>query len=62
MVGAVVPHAGYVYSGPEAAQVYFELSKQRKPEVVVILGPNHRGVGSAFAVSRESWKTPLGEV
>lgn len=62
IVGAVVPHAGYVYSGPEAAHVYYELAKQRKPAVVIALGPNHTGMGSAVAVSKETWKTPLGEV
>lgn len=62
VVGAVVPHAGYMYSGPEAAHVYHELAKQQKPGRVVILGPNHTGIGSAVAVSMETWRTPLGEV
>ncbi|MBI5252967.1 MAG: MEMO1 family protein [Euryarchaeota archaeon] len=61
ILGAVVPHAGYVYSGPEAAHVYYSIAGQKKPKTVVILGPNHSGYGSAVAVSKESWKTPLGE-
>jgi hypothetical protein len=62
VLGAVVPHAGYMYSGPEAAHVYYSIAKQKKPNTVVILGPNHSGYGSAVAVSKETWKTPLGEV
>lgn len=62
IVGAVVPHAGYMYSGYEAAHVYFALAKEKKPEAVILLGPNHTGYGSAIAVSQESWRTPLGEV
>ena len=62
VVGAVVPHAGYIYSGPEAAAVYHELAKERKPKTMVIMGPNHTGHGSAMAVSKETWWTPLGEV
>jgi hypothetical protein len=62
IIGAVVPHAGYIYSGYEAAHVYFELAKQKKPETIVILGPNHSGYGSAVAVSKESWRTPIGDV
>lgn len=62
VIGAVVPHAGYMYSGPEAAHVYYELAKQKKPERVILVGPNHTGLGSAVAISRETWKTPLGEI
>ncbi len=61
-VGAVVPHAGYIYSGYEAAHVYLELAKQKTPDTVVILGPNHTGYGSTVAVSNETWTTPFGDV
>ena len=59
VLGAIVPHAGYMYSGRTAAHVYSVL-----PEVdtFVILGPNHTGYGSPVAVSLEKWSTPLGEV
>ncbi|MCK4928619.1 MAG: MEMO1 family protein [Methanosarcinales archaeon] len=59
VVGAVVPHAGYTYSGPTAAHVYAALPKA---DTYVILGPNHTGVGSLVAVSQETWETPMGEV
>ncbi len=62
IVAAVVPHAGYMYSGPVAAHAYLELAKYRPPGVIVILGPNHTGRGSGIAVSKETWRTPLGEV
>lgn len=62
IIGAVVPHAGYMYSGPEAAHVYYALSQQKTPEKIVILGPNHTGMGSGVSVSGEDWKTPLGVV
>ena len=62
LIGAVVPHAGYVYSGPGAAWVYHNL-KAVKPCSVVLLGPNHTGYGNAVSASaQDSWKTPLGEV
>lgn len=57
--GAVVPHAGYVYSGQVAAHVYAALPSA---ETYVILGPNHQGAGSMVAVSTDTWSTPLGEV
>ncbi|MEM2935653.1 MAG: AmmeMemoRadiSam system protein B [Candidatus Bathyarchaeia archaeon] len=48
IVGLVCPHAGYVYSGPVAAHSYYNLALDGKPEIVVLLGPNHRGYGSAL--------------
>lgn len=61
VVGMVCPHAGYVYSGPAAAHSYSVLAEDGIPEVVVILGPNHHGLGETVAVSvAEKWETPLG--
>jgi AmmeMemoRadiSam system protein B len=58
--GAVVPHAGYVYSGPVAAAVYARI---RVPRSCVVLCPNHTGRGAPAALDpSESWRTPLGEV
>jgi AmmeMemoRadiSam system protein B len=59
VIGAVCPHAGYVYSGKVAAHVYASLPKA---DTYVILGPNHTGHGSALSMSRDTWKTPLGSV
>lgn len=59
VVGGVVPHAGYIYSGRIAAMVHSRLPKR---ETYVILGPNHHGIGSPVALSRDSWRTPLGVV
>jgi MEMO1 family protein len=56
----VVPHAGYVYSGKVAGEVY---SSVILPERIVILCPNHTGRGASFALWPEGkWKTPLGFV
>ncbi|HEX58698.1 MAG TPA: MEMO1 family protein [Methanomicrobia archaeon] len=59
VVGAVVPHAGYMYSGRVAAHAYARLPKA---DTFVILGPNHHLAGSAVAASRDTWSTPLGAV
>ncbi|MDY6958117.1 MAG: MEMO1 family protein [Halobacteriota archaeon] len=59
VMGAVVPHAGYIYSGNVAAQVYAKLPRA---DTFVIIGPSHRGGGSMVAASRESWITPFGEI
>jgi AmmeMemoRadiSam system protein B len=63
VIGLVCPHAGYMFSGPVAANAYYELALDGKPDTVVILGPNHTGYGSALALMNEGfWRTPLGDV
>ena len=57
ILGAVCPHAGYVYSGKVAAHVYAALPKA---DTYVLFGPNHTGYGSPVSVSIDTWKTPLG--
>ncbi len=59
--GLVVPHAGYRYSGEVAAAGYKEVYKEGRPEVVVLLGANHTGLGGPLSVAPEqAWETPLG--
>jgi len=59
-IGAVVPHAGYIYSGAIAGELYAQIEI---PDTVVILGPSHRGPLVPFAVSPDDeWMTPLGNV
>jgi MEMO1 family protein len=61
MVKAVVsPHAGIAYSGMVAGAVYGRI---HCPEVFILLGPNHAGVGESVALTAEGeWETPLGAV
>ena len=63
IVGLTCPHAGYMYSGPVAANAYYSLAADGRPDVVVLFGPNHYGLGSALAIMKEgAWRTPLGDV
>jgi AmmeMemoRadiSam system protein B len=63
VIGLVCPHAGYMYSGAVAANAYYALAEDGKPDTVVILGPNHTGYGSGLALMTEGvWRTPLGDV
>lgn len=60
----VVPHAGYIYSGPVAARAYDELVPARGlVKRVVLLGPTHRvAVRGLAASSASAFATPLGAV
>jgi AmmeMemoRadiSam system protein B/AmmeMemoRadiSam system protein A len=60
----IVPHAGYVYSGPVAARAYDELGAARGiVRRVVLLGPVHRVPVRGLALpGAEAFDTPLGRV
>jgi hypothetical protein len=64
-MGAVVPHAGYRYSGPVAVKVYQRLKVAGS---VILAGPNHgagRGIKptpSAAIMSEGAWELPGGNV
>ncbi|MGH7829688.1 MAG: AmmeMemoRadiSam system protein B [Candidatus Binatia bacterium] len=61
LLGGMVPHAGYAYSGPCAAHFYSWLGTDI--DCIVVLGVNHRGLDSNAALTpAEYWQTPLGKV
>ncbi|MFP4005907.1 MAG: AmmeMemoRadiSam system protein B [Candidatus Hadarchaeia archaeon] len=63
ILGLISPHAGYPYSGPIAAHGFFNLAKDGIRERIVILGPNHSGLGRDVAIDNSNlWRTPLGTV
>jgi len=57
-VGLVLPHAGYVYSGPVAGAT---ISRVQLEDTCILLGPNHTGYGVPFSLwPDDAWETPLG--
>ncbi|MGH8743268.1 MAG: AmmeMemoRadiSam system protein B [Burkholderiales bacterium] len=61
----IVPHAGYIYSGPVAASAYGQLKSagSRSIKRVILLGPAHRVYVEGLALpSVTSFATPLGTV
>lgn len=65
LLGAVVPHAGYIYSAYEAVHV-FEILKNSTEQfdTFIIINPNHTGTGHTdFNISSaDYWETPLGQI
>jgi MEMO1 family protein len=54
----LVPHAGYVYSGHVAGEVYRRIEI---PSRVILIGPRHFPRGAPLAIlSDGAWQTPLG--
>ncbi|MBJ6727534.1 AmmeMemoRadiSam system protein B [Geomesophilobacter sediminis] len=59
-LGIISPHAGYVYSGAVAGRVF---GKVEIPNTVLVLGPNHHGVGAPAALyPAGEWLLPNGRV
>lgn len=58
-LGVMVPHAGYMYSGGVAGEVYGAVEM---PRSFVIIGPNHSGLGPmASIMSSGVWRLPGGD-
>ncbi len=63
VIGAIVPHAGYMFSGQCAAWAYKEIAEAEEPDCFVILSPNHSSYSDCFfSVSKEDFSTPFGIV
>ncbi len=64
LLGLIMPHAGYIFSGPVATWGMKRLAaEQPVPTRLLLLGPKHTPYGSPAAISAaDSWKTPLGSV
>ncbi len=59
----IVPHAGYMFSGPTAAAAYVRLRQPNQIRRVVLIGPCHRVAIAGLAIpSVEGFSTPLGTV
>ena len=58
-IALVAPHAGYIYSGAVAAETFQAVAI---PETVILLGPNHTGLGLPIALSAATWRMPFGDI
>lgn len=57
-IGIISPHAGLVYSGAVAGDVY---SRIVMPDTFILIGPNHTGLGATMALMSEGeWEIPTG--
>jgi len=60
--GVLVPHAGYIFSGPCAAWAYKEIAEAKMPSTFVILAPDHNGLHAFATTSTEDWEMSFGPV
>lgn len=60
-VCGIVPHAGWVFSGPTAAKVFKAAQEKSTPETFLIFGAVHvHGVKKPAMFAKGAWETPCG--
>lgn len=63
LLGLVVPHAGYIYSGGVAAYSYKTIKNPDEIETIILLGPSHRVPFKGISVFPGGiYRTPLGDL
>lgn len=60
VVAGVVPHAGWMYSGAVAAQVFGAIHRKQRVKTFVLFGAIHRWAGRNAVYASGEWATPLG--
>ncbi len=61
--GAIVPHAGYIYSGYCASHVYKILEKSSNIKNIIMIGPYHSdGSDDIVIPDYQEWETPFGNI
>lgn len=62
IVGGIVPHAGWYYSGSIACNVIRALSKGTAPEVIIVFGMHLHPDSDLYMMADGAWETPFGEI
>ena len=62
LVGGIVPHAGWYFSGSIACNVINCVKGQDTTDVVVVFGMHLHADSSRFMMAEGAWETPFGEI
>ena len=62
LVGGIVPHAGWYFSGSIACNVIHYLKGQDTTDVVVIFGMHLHADSPCYMMAEGAWETPFGEI
>ncbi len=62
LVGGIVPHAGWYYSGSIACNVIQCIRGQEATDVVVVFGMHLHADSPCYIMTEGAWETPFGEI
>ncbi|CAB1065273.1 COG1355, Predicted dioxygenase [Olavius sp. associated proteobacterium Delta 1] len=62
LVGGIVPHAGWYFSGSIACNVISRLKSKDTPDVIVVFGMHLHPDSRCYLMTEGAWQTPFGEI
>jgi hypothetical protein len=62
LVGGIVPHAGWYFSGSIACNVIHCLKSQDEADVIVVFGMHLHPDSPCYMMAEGAWETPFGEI
>ena len=62
IIGGIVPHAGWYFSGAIACNVIRLLHAKSAPDVIVMLGMHLHSDSPVYMIADDVWETPFGSV
>ena len=62
LIGGIVPHAGWYFSGKIACNVIHHLKGETSPDVVVVFGMHLHSGSSSYIMTKGAWETPFGNL
>jgi AmmeMemoRadiSam system protein B len=62
LLGGIVPHAGWYFSGGIACNVIHFLKDPEPPDVMVVFGMHLHPDSSCYMMPEGAWETPFGEI
>jgi len=62
LVGGIVPHAGWYFSGSIACNVISRLKSKDTPDVIVVFGMHLHPNSKCYLMAEGAWETPFGEI
>jgi AmmeMemoRadiSam system protein B len=62
LIGGIVPHAGWYFSGSIACNVIRALRDESPPDILVIFGMHLHENSPRYIMKEGSWETPFGNI
>jgi len=62
LVGGIVPHAGWYFSGKIACNVIYRLNQEPPPDVIVVFGMHLHPASPRYLMTEGAWNTPFGDL
>jgi len=62
LVGGIVPHAGWYFSGGIACNVIHLLQDREPPDIIIVFGMHLHPGSACYMMPEGAWETPFGEI